>query len=166
MYSANNNQETVDLSKLEKMGMNIFSRTFSRNDENEKMPVHLRVNYDKRTIRIGIDKSTFETFLNQERYSFAVDSFRRRMYFIPHANGYKFSSCSKNARYSASISGKLFDELRYVKGTITGINKQPSRKLLYDENVGLHYISLACDEDVQKNVQLDEEDEYDFPFYD
>jgi hypothetical protein len=69
------------------------------------------------------------------------------MYFIPHENGYKFSSGSKNARYVAKVSGKLFDELRYVKGTITGIDKQPGRKLLYDANVGLHYISLACDEE-------------------
>ena len=144
MYSANNN-ETVDLAKLEKMGMNIFSRTFSKATD-EKMPVYLRVNYNKRTIRISIDKSTFETFLNSERFSFAVDRIKRRMYFIPHVNGYKFSSGSKNARYATIISGSLFDELRYVKGTITGIEKQPGRKLLYDDNVGLHYISLACDD--------------------
>ena len=147
MYSANNN-ETVDLEKLEKMGMNIFSRTFSKATD-EKMPVYLRVNYNKRTIRISIDKSTFETFLNSERFSFAIDRVKHRMYFIPHANGYKFSSGSKNARYATIISGGLFDELRYVKGTITGIEKQPGRKLLYDENVGLHYINLACDDCVE-----------------
>ena len=150
MYSANNN-ETVDLEKLEKMGMNIFSRTFSKATD-EKMSVHLRVNYDKRTIRIGIDKSTFETFLNHERFSFAVDRIKHRMYFIPYDMGYKFSSCSKNARYRTQISGKLFDELRYVKGTITGIEKQPGRKLLYDDNVGLHYISLACDDSMETKL--------------
>lgn len=150
MYSANNNTETVDLTKLEKMGMNIFSKTTHGGKKlTKKMPVYLGVRYDKRIIRISVDKSTFETFLNQERYSFAVDRINRRMYFIPHANGYKFSSGSKNARYTSKISGKLFDELRYVKGTFTGINKQPGRKLLYDNNVGLHYISLACDEEEQ-----------------
>ena len=147
MYSANNN-ETVDLEKLEKMGMNIFSRTFSKATD-KKMPVYLRVNYNRRTIRISIDKSTFETFLNSERFSFAIDRVKHRMYFIPHANGYKFSSGSENSRYSAMISGALFDEFRYVKGTITGIEKQPGRKLLYDENVGLHYINLACDDCVE-----------------
>lgn len=150
MYSANNN-ETVDLEKLEKMGLSIFSRTFSRATD-EKMPVHLSVNYNKRVIRISIDKSTFETFLNQERFSFAVDRIKRRMYFIPHTNGYKFSSNSKNARYATLISGKLFDELRYVKGTITGIEKQPGRKLLYDDNVGLHYISLVCDDSMETKL--------------
>ena len=146
MYSANNN-ETVDLEKLEKMGLNIFSRTYKK--DTEKMPVHLSVNYDKRNIRISVDKSTFETFLNHERFSFAVDRIKRRMYFIPHTNGYKFSSGSKNARYTTMISGSLFDELRYVKGTITGIEKQPGRKLLYDDNVGLHYISLAYDDSME-----------------
>lgn len=151
MYSANNN-ETVDLEKLEKMGMNIFSRTTNRGDDNEKMPVHLNVNYDMRVVRISIDKSTFETFLNHERFSFAVDRIKHRMYFIPYNTGYKFSSCSKNARYRTQISGKLFDELRYVKGTFTGINKQPNRKLLYDANVGLHYISLACDDSMETKL--------------
>ena len=149
VYSVNNRKEKeVDLSKLEKMGLNIFSKTNSGSKEiDKKLPVHLSARYDKRTIRISVARSEFETFLNHERFSFAVDRINRRMYFIPHDNGYKFSAGSKNSRYETKISGKLFDELRYVKGTITGIDKQPDRKLLYDTNVGLHYISLACDED-------------------
>lgn len=155
MYYVNNGKgkETVDLEKLEKMGMNIFSKTHSGSkDVDTKLPVHLSVRYNKRTIRISVAKSEFETFLNHERFSFAVDRINRRMYFIPHDNGYKFSAGSKNSRYETKISGNLFDELRCVKGTITGIEKQPDRKLLYDYNVGLHYISLACDDSMETKL--------------
>ena len=157
VYSVNN-KETVNLAKLEKMGMDIFSRTRSGNkdsgnkDSDKKLPVHLSVRYDKRRIRISVAKSEFETFLNHERFSFAVDRINRRMYFIPHDNGYKFLARSKNSRYETQISGNLFDELRHVKGVITGIEKQPNRKLLYDENVGLHYISLACDDFMETKI--------------
>lgn len=154
VYSVNNRKEKeVDLSKLEKMGLNIFSKTYSGSkDVDTKLPVHLSARYNKRTIRISVARSEFETFLNHERFSFAVDRINRRMYFIPHDNGYKFSAGSKNSRYETKISGKLFDELRYVKGTFTGITKQPNRKLLYDANVGLHYISLACDDSMETKL--------------
>jgi hypothetical protein len=149
MYSANNNPETVDLTKLEKMGMNIFTKTKGAKGGRitNDSAVVLSVQYDKRFIRISVAKNVFETFLNQDRFSFAVDRARRRMYFVPHESGYKFSAGSKNARYTTRISGSLFDELRYVKGTITGIDKKPERDLLYDKSVGLHYINLVVDEE-------------------
>ena len=69
---------------------------------------------------------------------------KRFAYAFPDGTSYATDGGVANLSYR-----EFFKRGMEGKGTITGIEKQPGRKLLYDENVGLHYINLACDDYVE-----------------
>lgn len=148
MYSVTS---TDMMSKLEQLGLKTFNPRSQGNNEYIKSnhSVILSVNYEGRRIGVSIDKDIFETFFKVEdctRISYAVDHNNNRLYFIPNEAGYKFNNhkgINSKSRYYSTISGKLFDELRMVKGTITGIKDIPGRDFIYDKKVGLNYIKIG-----------------------
>lgn len=141
MYGASKSKPNLE--KLRAMGLYVHEANHARNKVNQDT-VKFSVDFDKRRVRLLFGARIFETFLGEERYCYAFDTTKKRMYFVPAENGYKMSKVSKSS-YTTYISGDSFDEIRCLSGCITNLKKFPERKLIFDSSVGLYYVNLITD---------------------